>query len=193
MIDSKLYTMDNLYELPPPPERLATKTINNNTFFFSANTSLSNFHPSKFEIDGIRYSHGEMFIQATILILPMVEIQIFEELIMRVNVHIAVRIQTATFLCHNSLSHLRGVTGFSLTGAQYVSGGWVLQITSSMPVGTGCAVSEEQEQKALVTSNVSRGLQTLLNVPCRLSKVLFPDSIANTHIHPTLLNQSLIA
>ncbi len=66
-IDSKLYTVDNMYELPPDlsPERLATKTINNNTFFFSANTPLSNFHPSKFEIDGIVYSHGKMFIQAT--------------------------------------------------------------------------------------------------------------------------------
>ncbi len=62
MIDSKLYTVDNLYELPPPryvPRKTGhKKTINNNTFFFLANTPLRNFHPSKFEIDGIVYSHS---------------------------------------------------------------------------------------------------------------------------------------
>ncbi len=66
-IDSKPYTGDNLHELPPDLSRdkLATKTINKHTFFFSAATPLCNFHPSKFQIDGIYYCHGEKYVQST--------------------------------------------------------------------------------------------------------------------------------
>ncbi len=66
-IDSKLYMMDNLHELPTDlsPEKLATKTIDKHTFFFSAATPLSNFHTITFEIDGIVYNFGEMYIQAS--------------------------------------------------------------------------------------------------------------------------------
>ncbi len=66
-IDSKPNTVDNLHELPPDlsPDKLATKTINKHTFFFLAATPISNFHPSKFQIDKIYYFHGEKYVQAT--------------------------------------------------------------------------------------------------------------------------------
>ncbi len=67
MIDSKPYSVDNLHELPTDlsPEKLATKTNDKYTFFFSLATPLSNFHPSTFEIDGIIYNFGEIYIQAS--------------------------------------------------------------------------------------------------------------------------------
>ncbi len=66
-IDSKPYTADHLHEVPPDlsPDKLATKTINKHTFFYSAATPLSSFHLSKFQIDGIYYCHGEKYVQAT--------------------------------------------------------------------------------------------------------------------------------
>ncbi len=65
-IDSKTYTVNNLNDLPPnlSPDSLASKTIDNHTFFFSGATLLSNFHQSKFTIDGIDYDNSEMYIQA---------------------------------------------------------------------------------------------------------------------------------
>ncbi len=65
-IDSKLFTVNNLGELSPDlsPEKLATKTVNDHTFFSAAST-LSNFHTSKFKVEGVDYSHGEMFIQTS--------------------------------------------------------------------------------------------------------------------------------
>ena len=66
-IDSKVYTVNNLHLLPPEldPKRLATKEIDNCLFFFSDASPLSNFHPSKFTIDGENYSCGEEYIQAS--------------------------------------------------------------------------------------------------------------------------------
>ncbi len=64
-IDSVLYTVDNLDHLPPNlnPQNLATKTIENN-LFFSQVSPLSNFHPSKFEVEWEIFYYGEQYIQA---------------------------------------------------------------------------------------------------------------------------------
>ncbi len=63
-IDGKVHTVNNLNQLPPDlhPRQLATKEIDNHLFFSEAR-SLSNYHPSKFTIDGESFSCGEEFIQ----------------------------------------------------------------------------------------------------------------------------------
>ncbi len=64
-IDGKMYTVNNLNQLPSNlhPRQLATKEIDNHLFFFSEASPLSNYHPSKFTIDGESFSCGEEFIQ----------------------------------------------------------------------------------------------------------------------------------
>ncbi len=64
-INSTLYTVNNLKDLPPElsPDNLSNKTINNHTCYTAS--PFSNYFPSSFKVDGINYSHGEMYIQAT--------------------------------------------------------------------------------------------------------------------------------
>ncbi len=61
-INSTLYTVNNLKDLPPEssPDNLSNKTINNHTFFYTSASPISNYFPSSFKVDGINYSHGEI-------------------------------------------------------------------------------------------------------------------------------------
>ncbi len=66
-INSTLYTVNNLKDLPLElsPNNISNKTINNHTFFYTSASPFSNYFRSCFKVDGINYSHSEMYIQAT--------------------------------------------------------------------------------------------------------------------------------
>jgi ribA/ribD-fused uncharacterized protein len=65
IIDKKQYTVNNLHTLPADlrPEAVATRKIEDHIFFFTGVSPLSNFHASEFEVNGVKYSRGEQFIQ----------------------------------------------------------------------------------------------------------------------------------
>ena len=65
IIDGTVYTMDNINELPNSldPAKIATKTVNNITAFFTAASPLSNFAKTNFNIDGKDYFCVEQYYQ----------------------------------------------------------------------------------------------------------------------------------
>lgn len=65
MIRGKAYTVKNLHALPESlrPENVTTRKIDNYLFFFNEACPFSNFHKSKFSIDGQSYSCAEQWIQ----------------------------------------------------------------------------------------------------------------------------------
>jgi ribA/ribD-fused uncharacterized protein len=65
IIDKKQYTVKNLDTLPPAlrPEAVATRILDNHTFFFTGVSPFSNFHFSEFTLNQVKYSRGEQFIQ----------------------------------------------------------------------------------------------------------------------------------
>jgi ribA/ribD-fused uncharacterized protein len=64
-INNQLYTTKTLHCLPANlrPESLAVREIGNHLFFYSSHTFLSNFSQSRFNVDDIKYSCSEQFIQ----------------------------------------------------------------------------------------------------------------------------------
>lgn len=64
IIKGKTYTTANLHTLQESlrPENVSTRKIDGHMFFFHGTCPLSNFHPSKFSIDGKSYSCGEQFL-----------------------------------------------------------------------------------------------------------------------------------
>lgn len=64
-INKQAYTVQTLHNLPEDlkPERVATRTIDNYTFFFTSANPLSNFHPSEFMVNSRKFTCAEQFIQ----------------------------------------------------------------------------------------------------------------------------------
>jgi ribA/ribD-fused uncharacterized protein len=65
LINSQKYTVNNLEQLPSSlqPARFGSRIIEDELFFFSSKSPLSNYHPSLFKKDGIVFHNGEQFIQ----------------------------------------------------------------------------------------------------------------------------------
>ncbi len=64
LLDGKIYTVDNLKDLPPDlsPGHLATNTsVPGMVRFFGRASMLSNFNHSRFKVDGISYTGSEQF------------------------------------------------------------------------------------------------------------------------------------
>ncbi len=64
IIDGRAYSIHNLNTLPIDlhPGEVATPTVGENIrAFFGTQSPLSNFHPSKFQVDGIAYDWNEQF------------------------------------------------------------------------------------------------------------------------------------
>lgn len=61
VIKGVTYTVNNMSSIPAPltPWMLTTRKDDKYTFFWSANSPLSNHHPCVFEIDGTRYNCSE--------------------------------------------------------------------------------------------------------------------------------------
>jgi ribA/ribD-fused uncharacterized protein len=64
-INNTKFEANTLDKLPSElqPARYGSKIINDDLFFFSQASPLSNFHPSPFMIDGLDFSCGEQYIQ----------------------------------------------------------------------------------------------------------------------------------
>lgn len=64
-IGSKAYTVDNINELPPQlsPDVLFTRSSNDTTVFYSKFSPFSNFHPSVFIANDVRYNCMEQYLQ----------------------------------------------------------------------------------------------------------------------------------
>ena len=67
VIHGKKFTLDNLHNLPKELDvfKITSKSNNNTIGFFGELNPLSNFHPCKFEINGIQFHSSEQFIQNT--------------------------------------------------------------------------------------------------------------------------------
>ncbi len=61
MIDGSRYTTDDLYKLPPEldPARIATEEVGDMLVFFGGQSPFSNFHESKFMVNGVTYDCNE--------------------------------------------------------------------------------------------------------------------------------------
>ena len=64
-INKKLFTTENLHELPPSlkPENRAVKTTDDTVVFFSKNTVFSNFNAADVQIEGVKYCCNEQYFQ----------------------------------------------------------------------------------------------------------------------------------
>ena len=67
LIHGKRFSLENLHNLPKELDvfKITSKSNNNTIGFFGELNSLSNFHPCKFEINGIQFHSSEQFIQYT--------------------------------------------------------------------------------------------------------------------------------
>lgn len=65
IVDGKMYTLDTLNQLPESLQlkEVTTKRSEHYTAFYSRHCPCSNFHPSKFTLDGIEYEHNEQYYQ----------------------------------------------------------------------------------------------------------------------------------
>ncbi len=65
VVNSSTYTVNNLHQLPENlrPENVACRKEDKFLFFFSGACPLSNFHESKFQVEGVHYINGEQFLQ----------------------------------------------------------------------------------------------------------------------------------
>ncbi len=63
MIDGSRYTTDDLDKLPPEldPARIATEEVGDMLVFFGGQSPVSNFHKSKFMVNGVTYDCNERF------------------------------------------------------------------------------------------------------------------------------------
>ncbi len=64
VINSHTYTVKNLHQLPDSikPEKVATRTEGDCTFFFTEASPLSNWHPSVFKVEGTEYTCMEQYL-----------------------------------------------------------------------------------------------------------------------------------
>ncbi len=64
-VNGQFYTVKKLHLLPESlkPETVATKVIDNHTFYFTASCPLSNFAPMGFDFEEKHYNSGEPFFQ----------------------------------------------------------------------------------------------------------------------------------
>ena len=67
VIHGKRFSLENLHDLPKELDvfKITSKSNNNTIGFFGELNPLSNFHPCKFEINGIQFHSSEQFIQYT--------------------------------------------------------------------------------------------------------------------------------
>ncbi len=66
VVDNKAYNVHNIHTLPAElnPSKIATPAIGDNMMaFFGRQCPLSNFHLSKFSVEGIEYKWNEQFYQ----------------------------------------------------------------------------------------------------------------------------------
>ena len=63
IIQGRRYTVTDLDKLPPEldPAKLATREVGDMLLFFGGQCTLSNFHMSDFDIDGVMYNTSEKF------------------------------------------------------------------------------------------------------------------------------------
>ena len=65
IVDSNVYTVDSFHKLPSAihPKQLAEPKTDNAVFFYGKYSSFSNFHPSKFTLEGKQFNSVEQFFQ----------------------------------------------------------------------------------------------------------------------------------